>query len=217
MVDNLNYKDLTINKANFIAYKKGSITKEYTFGNPLGSGSFGTVREAVHKLTGQTRAVKILKKAEQDEDKLFLEVDILARLSHPNIMQIYEFYDDNTNFYIVSENCPGGELFDCISEKGIFTEKEAASFMKQILSAICYSHENNVVHRDLKPENILLDDKTDNPVLKIIDWGGGELNFILHNFDHLTICFFYRNFFSKIFLEEKENDDNQRNALLHRS
>ncbi len=174
MVDNLNFKDLTINKSNFISYKKGSLSKEYRLGKPLGSGSFGTVRQAEHILTGHTRAIKILKKSEQEEDKLFLEVDILARLSHANIMQIFEFFDDNTNFYIVSEYCPGGELFDCITEKGIFTEKEACNFMRQILSAICYSHENNVVHRDLKPENILLDDKSNNPVLKIIDWGGGD-------------------------------------------
>ena len=167
--------DLIINKSNFIAYKKGSISKEYAFGKPLGSGSFGTVREAVHKQTGHTRAVKILKKSEQDEEKLLLEVDILARLSHPNIMQIYEFYDDNTNFYIVSEACAGGELFDTISEKGVFTEKEACALMKQILSAVCYSHESKVVHRDLKPENILLDDKSANPILKLIDWGGGIL------------------------------------------
>lgn len=168
------FKDLTIKKSNFISFKKGSISKEYTFGKSLGSGSFGTVREAIHKITGNVRAVKILKKSEQDEEKLFLEVDILARLSHPNIMQIYEFYDDNTNFYIVSEYCPGGELFDCITEKGVFTEKEACFLMKQILSGICYSHENKVVHRDLKPENILLDDKSDNPILKLIDWGGAR-------------------------------------------
>ena len=167
-------KELIINKSNFIAYKKGSISKEYTFGKPLGSGSFGTVRQAVHKQTGQVRAVKILKKSEQDEEKLFLEVDILARLSHPNIMQIYEFYDDNTNFYIVSENCSGGELFDTITEKGVFTEKEACWLMKQILSSVCYSHENKVVHRDLKPENILLDDKGESPILKLIDFGGGN-------------------------------------------
>jgi calcium-dependent protein kinase len=167
-------KNLIINKSNFISYKTGSITKDYTFGKSLGSGSFGTVRQAVHKQTGQLRAVKILKKSEQDEEKLFLEVDILAKLSHPNIMQIYEFYDDNTNFYIISEFCSGGELFDCISEKGIFTEKEASSILKQILSAICYSHQNNIVHRDLKPENILLDDKTNNPIIKLIDWGGAR-------------------------------------------
>lgn len=174
MVDNSSYYDLIINKANFISYKKGSISKDYNFGKPLGSGSFGTVREAVHKLTGQSRAIKILKKSEQDEEKLFLEVDILAKLTHPNIMQIFEFYDDNTNFYIISEYCQGGELFDCITDKGIFTEKEACMFMKQILSAVCYSHKNSVVHRDLKPENIVLDEKCKNPILKIIDWGGGK-------------------------------------------
>lgn len=171
------FKDLTINKSNFISYKKGSISKEYKFGKTLGSGSFGTVREAFHKVTGNQRAVKILKKSDQDEEKLFLEVDILARLSHPNIMQIFEFFDDNSNFYIVSEFCQGGELFDYIIDKGIFSEKEACGFMKQILSGICYSHENKVVHRDLKPENILLDDKSKTPMLKLIDWGGGKIIF----------------------------------------
>ena len=165
---------IIINKSSFVSYKQGSITKDYTFGKNLGSGSFGTVRQVVHKITGQSRAVKILKKSEQDEEKLFLEVDILAKLSHPNIMQINEFYDDNTNFYIVSEFCSGGELFDTISEKGVFTEKEAAHLMKQIISAVCYSHQNNVVHRDLKPENILLEDKTEDPVIKLIDWGGAR-------------------------------------------
>lgn len=173
-MDSKKESNIKINKANFIAYKTGSITKDYNFGKNLGSGSFGTVRQAVHKQTGQTRAVKILKKNEQDEEKLFLEVDILAKLSHPNIMQIYEFYDDQTNFYIISEFCPGGELFDTISEKGVFSESEAAHLMKQMLSAVCYSHQNNVVHRDLKPENILLDDKTDDPVIKLIDWGGAR-------------------------------------------
>jgi calcium-dependent protein kinase len=163
-----------INKANFVAYKKGLITKDYTFGASLGSGSFGQVRTAIHKGTGQTRAVKILKKLDQDQEKLFLEVEILAKLSHPNIMQVFEFYDDTTNFYIVSELCSGGELFDCITEQGIFSEKDAAHIMKQILSAVCYSHENNVVHRDLKPENILLDDKSKERLLKIIDWGGAR-------------------------------------------
>ena len=76
-------------------------------------------------------------------------------------MQIFEFFDDNKNFYIVSEFCSGGELFEKISEKGAFTEQEAASLVKQILSAVYYSHQNNIVHRDLKPENILLDDASE--------------------------------------------------------
>ena len=171
--------DIKISKQNFVSYKKGNITNEYTISTNLGSGSFGTVRKAVHKLTGQARAVKILKKSDQDENKLFLEVEILCRLTHPNIMQIFEFYDDLKNFYIVSEFCSGGELFDTITEKGVLTEGEAAYMMKQIISAIFYSHENNIVHRDLKPENILLDDKSDKPLIKLIDWGGGNRDNIL--------------------------------------
>ena len=171
-------KTLKFDKSAFISYKTGSISKEYTLGKTLGSGSFGTVRSAIHKSTKQTRAVKILRKTEQDEEKLFLEVNILSKLSYPNIMQIYEFYDDSTNFYIVSEFCKGGELFDMITSKGCFSEKEAAPIMKQLLSAICYSHKNHIVHRDLKPENILLESKDDNnnntPVIKLIDWGGAR-------------------------------------------
>ncbi len=95
-------------------------------------------------------------------------------------MQIFEFDDDAKHFYIVSEVCGGGELFEQISEQGSFTEKSASRIMKQILSAIAYSHQNNIVHRDLKPENILLDDNSENPIIKVIDWGGGK--FLLENY-----------------------------------
>lgn len=138
---------LTINQSNFIVYKQGDISKDYKAGKSIGSGAYGQVKKVTHIKTGQTRAVKILKKSEQDTERLFLEVDILAKLCHPNIMQIFEFYDDDNYFYIISELCEGGELFDRISEKGIFTEQEAANIVKQILSAICYSHANNIVHR----------------------------------------------------------------------
>ena len=168
-------ENIKIDKASFISYKTNNISKDYTLGKTLGSGAFGTVRAAIHKETKQNRAVKILKKSEQDEEKLFLEVNILSKLSHPNIMQIYEFYDDNTNFYIVSELCKGGELFDMISEKGCFSEQEAGPIMKQLLSAITYCHQNHIVHRDLKPENILLEDKKDSEInIKLIDWGGAR-------------------------------------------
>ena len=175
MTDKKKTDKLTFDKSSFISYKTGSLIKDYILGKTLGTGAFGTVRSAVHKPTKQPRAVKILKKHDQDEEKLFLEVNILSKLSHPNIMRIYEFYDDNTNFYIVSELCQGGELFDMITEKGCFSEAEASPIMKQLLSAICYCHQNNIVHRDLKPENILLEAKKDsNPTIKLIDWGGAR-------------------------------------------
>ena len=163
--------NLKLSKSNFISSKTIPISKEYTMGKTLGSGAFGTVRLAIHKATKQTRAVKVLKKSEQDMELLLREVEILSKLSHPNIMQIYEVFQDKTSFYIVSEYCKGGELFDILSKKGSLSEKETAHIIKQVLSAICYSHKNNIVHRDLKPENILLDDNTKEMLIKIIDWG----------------------------------------------
>ena len=163
--------DVLIHKENVISRKTGNISKEYTFGKVIGAGSFGQVRLAIHKATKQTRAVKIIQKSKVDIKVLLNEINILAKLSHPNIMQIYEVFDDNTNIYIVSEYCKGGELFDIISEKGNFTVKDACVIMKQLMSAICYSHQNNIIHRDLKPENILMENNSDDLNIKIIDWG----------------------------------------------
>ena len=132
--------NLKLSKSNFISSKTIPISKEYTMGKTLGSGTFGTVRLAIHKATKQTRAVKVLKKSEQDMELLLREVEILSKLSHPNIMQIYEVFQDKISFYIVSEYCKGGELFDILSKKGSLSEKETAHIIKQVLSAICYSH-----------------------------------------------------------------------------
>ena len=174
-MDSNKKENIKIDKASFISYKTNNISKDYTLGKTLGQGSFGTVRKAIHKATKQERAIKILKKSGQDEEKFFLEVNILSKLTHPNIMHIYEFYEDKANYYIVSELCKGGELFDMITEKGCFNESEACPLMHQLMSAICYCHQNRIVHRDLKPENILLEDKNrDHPVIKLIDWGGAR-------------------------------------------
>ena len=163
--------DILIHKENLISRKTTNISKEYTFGKVIGTGTFGQVRLAKHKPTKQTRAVKIMQKSKVDLKILMNEINILAKLSHPNIMQVYEVYDDNTNVYIVSEYCKGGELFDIISQKGSFSEKDACVIMKQLMSAICYSHQNSIIHRDLKPENILMDNNSDDLTIKIIDWG----------------------------------------------
>ena len=68
-----------------------------------------------------------------------------------------EFYEDEKRYYIVTEICKGGELFDEIDTKGYFSERDAAVIMKQVLSCINYCHSQGIVHRDLKPENILLE------------------------------------------------------------
>lgn len=74
---------------------------------------------------------------------------------HPNIIKLYETFEDIRNIYLVMELCAGGELFDRIINAGHFTETQCAVLMKQILQTIHYLHENGIMHRDLKPENFL--------------------------------------------------------------
>lgn len=102
----------------------------------------------------------MLKKSHMDEDErrmLFNEINILKELDHPNIVRMYEFFEDAKRYYLVTEICKGGELFDEIIARGKFSEKDAAVLIKQVLSCMLYCHNNNIVHRDLKPENILLE------------------------------------------------------------
>ena len=95
-------------------------------------------------------------------------------MDHPNIIKLYEVYEDNRYIYLIMEECSGGELFDRIIEKinkkTLFTEKEAASIFKEMMSAICYCHAQGICHRDLKPENLLFYSSEDSP-LKVIDFG----------------------------------------------
>jgi len=98
---------------------------------------------------------------EEEKRMLFNEINILRELDHPNIIKMYEFFEDEKRYYIVTEICKGGELFDEIIARGKFTEKDAAILMKQVLSCVNYCHSNNIVHRDLKPENILLEQNKD--------------------------------------------------------
>ncbi|CDW76675.1 calcium-dependent protein [Stylonychia lemnae] len=90
---------------------------------------------------------------------------------HPNVIKLYEIYEDDQNVYLVQEVCTGGELFDKIVEENHFTETKAAIVFKQILQSILYTHKNNIVHRDLKPENFLFENKNENSLIKLIDFG----------------------------------------------
>lgn len=80
---------------------------------------------------------------------------ILKQLDHPNILKLLEVYDWKNYYYLITQICEGGELFDRIRKLKHFTEKDAALVMKSILSAVMYMHKLNIVHRDLKPENML--------------------------------------------------------------
>jgi calcium-dependent protein kinase len=92
-------------------------------------------------------------------------------LDHPNIIRVFNLYEDERNVIIVSEFCSGGELFEQIQKNTTFSEAIVASYMKQILSAVTYLHEKGIVHRDLKAENVLFESREENAKLKLIDFG----------------------------------------------
>jgi len=98
----------------------------------LGQGAFGEVRKCINRTTRVIRAVKLIRKdamSPEEEQAFQDEIAILSKLDHPNILKLYEIYDDEKRYYIVTELCKGGELFDQILQKGVYTEKEAANIV----------------------------------------------------------------------------------------
>ncbi|KAJ1613517.1 calcium/calmodulin-dependent protein kinase [Cryptosporidium canis] len=163
---------LLLDRSRFILSTKGDISQYYTLEKTIGRGSWGEVKIAVQKGTGIRRAAKkIPKYFVEDADRFKQEIEIMKSLDHPNIIRLYETFEDNTDIYLVMELCTGGELFERVVHKRVFRESDAARIMKDVLSAVAYCHKLNVAHRDLKPENFLfLTDSPDSP-LKLIDFG----------------------------------------------
>lgn len=88
-------------------------------------GGFGEVRKCSNKKSGSIRAVKIIRKDTLDAKekiRFFTEIDIMRQLDHPNIVRLYEVFQDEKRFYLVTELCTGGELFDEISKRNSFSE-----------------------------------------------------------------------------------------------
>ncbi|GBM98234.1 Calcium/calmodulin-dependent protein kinase type 1 [Araneus ventricosus] len=154
-----------------------SVEDKYEFKDLLGTGAFSQVVLAESKDEGSKMyAIKCIdKKAlKGKEDSLENEIKVLrrlARLKHPNIVQLVETFEDKNKVYLVMELVTGGELFDRIVEKGSYTEKDASHLIRQILEAVDYMHSQGVVHRDLKPENLLYYSPDEESKIMISDFG----------------------------------------------
>ena len=151
-----------------VKFKTGSLVKEY-FGDPfdiyeeleeLGEGAYGVVKKVCLKENPETiRAMKIIPKEnimEGQSQKLLDEIQILRKLEHPNIMKIYEYFNDSKNIYIVSELCDQGDLLGKMIKLGSMSEVVVKFLMGQILNAVSYLHDNRVFHGDIKLENVML-------------------------------------------------------------
>lgn len=145
----------------------------YIFGRTLGAGSFGIVRYARDTDTGEDVAVKIIiKKAlKGNEDFVIEELELLQELHHPHIVGFRDWFQSKDKFYIVTQLATGGELFERIVQQGRFTEHDASLVVIEMLEAIQYLHNKNIVHRDIKPENVLYLNKDQNSNIVLADFG----------------------------------------------
>ena len=139
----------------------------------LGKGAYSIVKRCVHKETGKEYAVKIMKRDCQVTRR---EIDMLRRCQgHPNIVRLFDVYQDQYNSYLVCELLSGGELLDRLNHNRKrnlkIAEAEVCRLFRCVVSSIYYLHSMNIVHRDLKLENLLFVDSSDHSELKLIDFG----------------------------------------------
>ncbi|NXD30554.1 KCC1G kinase, partial [Spelaeornis formosus] len=149
-----------------------NIRKTFIFMEALGSGAFSEVFLVKQKSTGKLFALKCIKKSPLNRDSsLENEIAVLKKIKHENIVTLEDIYESTTHFYLVMQLVSGGELFDRILERGVYTEKDASLVIHQVLTAVKYLHENGIVHRDLKPENLLYLTPEENSKIMITDFG----------------------------------------------
>jgi calcium-dependent protein kinase len=174
-------KEIKINSNLIVGQNDGMPTENYQLVKRLGEGSYGVVWKVKHLLTDNDRAMKRINKnsktKKETEQEILNEIEILKKMDHPNIVKIFEFYNTPEGYFLITEYCTKGELFDEIVDKAPFSEPLAAHIMYQIFSAVNYCHQSEIVHRDLKPENILIESVDENGLyhLKIIDFGTAKL------------------------------------------
>ncbi|KAH7359906.1 serine/threonine-protein kinase-like protein GIN4 [Pyrenochaeta sp. MPI-SDFR-AT-0127] len=172
----------------------------WQLGKTIGRGGCSRVRLVRHSGTGQFGAAKIISKAtaekvralslanliqsaEQDSTLypdgkvipfgLEREICIMKLLDHPNIVRLYDIWENHNELYLIMEFVEGGELFSYIHEQGGLIEIHTVHIFRQIIAALIYCHRINIHHRDLKPENILLD--RDTMTVKLVDFGMAAL------------------------------------------
>lgn len=146
--------------------------KRYLKGRFLGKGGFAKCFELTDLETKEIFAGKIVSKSllvkQHQKDKMTQEIAIHRSLSHSHVVNFHTFFEDSDNVYILLELCRRRSLMELHKRRKAVTEPEARYFVKQVIQACQYLHNNKVIHRDLKLGNLFINDEMD---IKIGDFG----------------------------------------------
>ena len=164
---------------NYIIYDPIFSIENFTFvysnGAPksIGSGSFGKVYLAFNNKNKKSYAIKHMEKDNLLKylsclEPIYAEIDIQSRINHPNIIKLLYVKETTNTFDLVMEYAKYGTLFEYVVKHKGLTEEIAFKYFIQIVNAIKFLHDNDIIHRDIKPENILL---FENDVVKLCDFG----------------------------------------------
>ena len=153
----------------------------YDVKEKLGNGKFGLVKLGINKHTKEKVAIKIMNKKKMDSSDIELmrtEIEILKICQHPNIIRLYDIFENIDYIYIIMEYCPGGDLFSYLEQRKFkISEERAAIIMNKICEAVFYFQLYfGVIHRDLKPENVLLTSSSDDSDIRILDFGLSKIS-----------------------------------------
>lgn len=145
----------------------------YTIEKTLGTGGMGTVYLAVHSQIDRKAAIKALKPhlAQNPDIRMRFknEASLMAKLHHPNIVDLYDYVELGDNLFLVMEYVQGVTLEQYTSEiSGPLSESQAKRVFAKILDAFAYAHQRGIIHRDIKPANIMITQMGD---VKIMDFG----------------------------------------------
>ena len=143
----------------------------------IGRGGFGKVWKVRLKKNNELFALKEMSKAKvidrRSEISIMSERNLLSKLHHSFIVNMYFAFQDFYNLYLVMDLLTGGDLRFHIAHKKIFTEDQTKFFIANMLLALDYIHSQNIIHRDIKPENLVLEK---NGYLRITDFGVAKIN-----------------------------------------
>jgi serine/threonine protein kinase len=160
---------------------------DYTKKQLIGKGGMGDVYRATHARLERPVAIKLLKSEftgnQSFRNRFRNEAKVMAKLQHPGIVALYDFYEEEDQLFIIMEYAEGMALDDFMASKGGKLEEDTAvKIMLNILEAMEYAHRKNVIHRDIKPSNIMVKEDLS---IKILDFGIAKLMEEAQN-HHLT-------------------------------